>query len=461
MNTNSTSSTLSSLDSKLTHSETRKNRVLVLTNPQNQLDLPTQEQKKSIAFIYVEQAQVYYQERNWHKAILACKNALEMSPDLADAYKVLGDILYRQGKKAEALGIYAKALTIEPNLATVYSSIGTLYADREDWKKALDYYQQAVIIDPNLAEAYRNLAQVWEELRDPKKALECFCRAINLDPQILDAEDYFDFGKELYQQGKLKEASILFIHGVNSNPFAEEELSQLVKILEELEEWQQAVIYYHKLISLPEAKNDRVNQNGIKLQHQKSSSEYKPIRKILSGSQSSPIKVVTKGTQNNIPVLYRNAAQQLFPNVKPVAETNNSATFNISTPDLKKISPQKPDSALSWNNVGSIYAQKKQWEKAISCYQEALQLDAEFAKSYRNLARVYNHTGEKLKAALYWHKAFNIEPDTVKPGEYFSLAKRLLQHKQKEKAIACLQRTVELNPDFTQAQVILDKLLVS
>ena len=489
MNTNSNSSALSSLDSKLTHSETRINRALTFKEPLNQVNqanLLTQEQKKSIALIYIEQAQVYSQEHNWRKAIIACKNALEISPDTADAYKILGDILYRQGKEGEALGIYAKALTINPNLATVYANVGALYADREDWQKALDYYQQAVILDPYLAEAYRNLAQVWEELDDTEKALECFCRAVDLDPKILDAEDYFNFGQELYRQGKLKEASILFIHGVRLNPSAEEELAQLVKILEELEEWQKAVVYYHQLMSLPELKKDsEVNQSEVSA-HQRKSSEHKPIRNLLSASKSSAIKVTAKDTKNNIPVIAQDVAQRLLPKVrsKPYAlkhsrtlnepehqsirvvsgislgerEVKGSTTVDTSTLDIAKNSPSEPDSALSWNNLGSLYAQKKQWEKAVSCYQEALQLDADFAKSYRNLARVYNHKGEQLKAALYWHEAFCIEPDIVSPEEYYSLAQKLLQHNQKEKAIACLQRTIELSPNFPQALVTLNKL---
>ena len=440
MNTNSNSSTLSSPDSKLHNDDRRDSLSLTLTKSPNSLDSPTQEQKRSIAQIYTEQAQVYCQDNNWRKAILACKNALEIAPNTADAYKILGDILYRQGKQAEALGIYAKALTINPNLAAVYANLGTLYADREDWHKALDYYQQAAILDPDSAITYRNLAKVWEELADTEKALECFCRAINLDPTTLASEDYFSFAQELYQQGKLKEASILLINGIKLNPQAEE-LSLLVNILEELEEWQQAVVYYHQLISLPDPKQDCI------LPAQK-----KPIRKLLSNSKSKsvPIKLAAKNTYNDIPSLPQNAAQKLLSKVEFPSTNNNVPVANVS---------QRPDSAFSWNNLGSIYAQKKQWDKAISCYQEALWLEPNFAKSYRNLARVYHHTGEELKAVLYWYEAFTFEPDVVQAQEYFNLAEKLLLYQQKDKAIACLHRTVELDPNCHRAAAILSELL--
>lgn len=462
MNTNLNSSTLSSSDTKLTteggaqstRERTNSAHSLALIKPLNPPGSPTQEQKKSIAQIYIEQAQVYCQEGNWSKAILACKNALEIAPQTADAYKILGDILYRQGKTAEALGIYAKALTINPNLTAVYTNLGTLYADRKDWQKALDYYQQAVILNPNLAVTYRNLAKVWEELGNTKNALECFCRAIDLDPAILNPEDCFSFGKELYQQGKLKEASILLINGIKLNPQAKEELALLVKILEELGEWQQVVIYYHQLMSFPESNSDYAL-----------SIRQKPIKKLLSSSKSKCFshKVIAKNTRTDIPLLPQNVEQKLLPKVTSKAVENNSTptTVNLLAPSTLPNSGQKPDSAFAWNNLGSVYAQKQQWAKAISCYQEALQLEPNFAKAYRNLARVYQKTGEDLKASLYWYEAFIFEPNVVTAEEYFSLATTLLQYQQQDKAIACLYHTIELDPSCDRAYATLNQLLES
>ena len=178
------------------------------------------------------------------------------------------------------MGVYAKALALNPNSAPIYANLGSFYAEQKDWQQALDYYQQAVILDPNLAGAYRSLAQVWEELGDTNQALECFCQAVNLEPEKLTSAEYFSFGQELYQQGKVKEASIFYTHGVQLNPQARAELAQLVEMLEELEEWQQAVVYYHQLISLS-------NHN---LNSQDPSLKDKPIKKLLSHSKFNQAK---------------------------------------------------------------------------------------------------------------------------------------------------------------------------
>ena len=474
-------------DSKSINPHNSDMRSLTLIQPSDHLDRPTLSQKKSIARIYTQQALMYFQEQNWHKAILACKNALEIAADTADAYKILGNVLQRQGRKVEALGVYAKALVINPNSAEIYANLGSFYAEQQDWQQAVDYFQQAVILNPNLAGAYRGLAQIWEELGDTDKALECFCQAVNLEPKTLTPEEYFSFGKELYQQGKVKEASIFYTQGVKLNPHAEKELAQLVKILEELEEWQQVVFYYHQLISLAQTNGDCQSPTTVN----------KPIRNLLSHSKSKSQQIIghslrhgnntlTKNnlTKNNTSRLLSQSKSddnqtstkpwlqmlKVLPTavvLKEQGNNNNSHTSSVTAsttselpiPKNSSTASKQPDSAAALNNLGSLYAQKQQWEKAISCYQEALELDPKFSKTHRNLARVYTKLEQQDKAIHYWYEAFTLEPDQVKPEEYFSLAKSLLQHHQVDKAIACLRRTIQLKPNFERAYLILGKIL--
>ena len=409
-------------------------KSLTLVKPAEGINTNIQ-QKKAIAQIYVEQASIYFQERNWHNAIAACKNALNLNPQNTDAYKIFGNILKIKGKKAEALGIYAKALEINPNSAAIYANLGSFYAEQKNWQQALDYYQQAVIIDPNLAGAYRSLARVWEELDDREKALECLCQAINLEPEQFSASEYFDFGDRLYEQQKLKEASIFYIHGVELSPQADR-LAKLVKMLEELEDWQQAVVFYQKLISLSDGESSR---NRL--------AASKPIKNLLSKSKSV----------KNIKSQIRQPSAVITPSETPAkrlveSKTNSATSVKLPT-DIKQ-----PNSATSWNNLGSSYAKKQQWLKAISCYQESIQLDPKLSKTYRNLARVYAKIGKKEKSVLSWYKAFSLSANAFKPEEHFALAQKLLQLQQVDKAIACLRCSLSQNPNYEPAQLLMRKL---
>ena len=460
MNSNNLkSSTLHSQDSKSQPNCGASSQSLALVSLPDRSNQPTRQQKKTIARIYVEQARLYFQEQNWQSAIVACKNALEIDSQIADAYKILANILKLKGKKAEALGVYARALAIEPNCANIYANLGSFHAEQKNWQQALDYYQQAVILDPNLAGAYRSLAQVWEELGDFTQALECFCQAVNLEPEILAPEAYFNFGKELYQQGRVKEASILYTHGVKLDPQAKPELARLVKMLEELEEWQEAVVYYHQLISLPDDgdRSQTLNSKPIKslLAHSKLKISKKNSSK-PSSSSSGKRQLGMAASASSIPKLLPTKSQTKLTIVKDSAKKSNTSA--VITPENLQDSNSPELSAVSLNNLGSLYAQKKQWLRAISSYQEAIQLNPTLAKTYRNLAKVYSITGESDKANLYWYEAYTLEPEKVKAAEYFDLAKKLLEQSETDKAIVCLQNTVRLQPDFERAYLVLGKL---
>ena len=456
-NNNLKSTTLPSQDSlKSNHSNSSAQSLALISLPERVS--PPAQQRRSLARIYVEQAKLYFQEQNWQRAIVACKNALESDSKTVEAYKILGNILKLKGSKAEALGVYAKALTIDPNCASIYANLGSFYAEQQNWQQALEHYQQAVILDPNLAGAYRSLAQVWEELDDSVRALECFCQAVNLEPEVLTSQEYFNFGRELYQQGKVKEASIFYTHGVKLDPKAKPELAQLVKMLEELHEWQQAVVYYHQLISLKDDGDHSTTQKRKPIKNLLAHSKLKLGRKVESlppnSASDRQVKAISSSS-DSVPKLLPTSSNPKLTIVKDSFEKSQTSTVEAVH---KNMHSDRQPSATSWNNLGSLYAQKQQWLKAISCYREAIELDPKLAKIYRNLARVYRETGELQKAYLCCYKAYTLEPGKVKAAEYFNLAKHLLQQSETNKAIACLQRTVELQSDFKRAYLILGKL---
>jgi tetratricopeptide (TPR) repeat protein len=437
MNNTLESSHLVSLNSNSNLHESKSN---------SQLERPTLQQKQAIAQIYVEQAWIYFQERNWRDAIAACKNALYLNPQNADAYKIFGNILKINGKKAQALGLYAKALEINPNSATIYANLGSFHADQQNWQQALDYYQRAVIIDPAFAGAYRSLARIWEELGESDKALECLCQAINLEPAKFSATEYFDFGDRLYREGKLKEASIFYIHGVKLNPQEKAQLVKLVKILEKLEEWQQAVIFYHQLISLSTVESADGNL-----------AVTKPIKHLLSKANS----VAQSGLQRKVPKNTQTKHQVATTALQAISSSDMTGKLRHKSAQHQQslLAAAQPNSASSWNNLGNSYAQKQQWVKAISCYQEAVELDPNLSKTHRNLAQAYYKIDKKDRAIICWYEAFNLEPDGVKPQEHFSLARQLVKLKQVDKAIACLRHAIKLDPNFAQAESALGKLL--
>ncbi|MGB5710549.1 MAG: hypothetical protein WBM44_06530, partial [Waterburya sp.] len=73
------------------------------------------------AQVYFQKALEHLERQEWQQSTLACKQAIQIMPNMAEAYKIWGNALQRMGKTGEAMSCYAKAVEVKPNLAEVYA----------------------------------------------------------------------------------------------------------------------------------------------------------------------------------------------------------------------------------------------------------------------------------------------------------------------------------------------------
>ncbi|MGL6338565.1 MAG: tetratricopeptide repeat protein, partial [Waterburya sp.] len=160
----------------------------------------------AVAQVYVEQALVFFEQKQWDKSISACQEALRIYPNLGEAYKVWGNCLQQSGNSGEAIGIYAKALEVKPDMAEIYCNLGSIYAKGKKWQQAIEHYQKSTIIDPKNATPYRNLARVWDELGEYEKSSDCFFKAIEIEPKLISAQNHLDLADNLLEEKQLERA---------------------------------------------------------------------------------------------------------------------------------------------------------------------------------------------------------------------------------------------------------------
>ncbi len=109
------------------------------------------------------------------------------------------------------------------------------------------------------------------------------------------------------------------------------------------------------------------------------------------------------------------------------------------------------NSAESCANLGSICAQKQQWKEAIFFYKKALEINPKLAAVYRNLARVYEKIDEPDRATNCWYQAYNLEPQTVKPIDYYNLGNSFLKIGKVTESFNCFRKAIQLKIDFSLA----------
>ena len=118
--------------------------------------------------IYTLSAEEYFnkgvnaQEMLWHEdAIKHYKKAIEINPNLHQAYNNLGITYKTLQRYDEAIRAYKKAIEINPNDDDAYYNLGNTYANLQRYDEAIRAYKKAIEINPNDDAAYNNLGVVY------------------------------------------------------------------------------------------------------------------------------------------------------------------------------------------------------------------------------------------------------------------------------------------------------------
>ena len=143
------------------------------------------------------------------------------------------------------------------------------------------------------------------------------------------------------------------------------------------------------------------------------------------------------------------------PNESPLKLNQITATIEQYTQMLAQ-NPEAPEIHV---NLGNLYAQQEQWQKAISCYKKAVKINPQLTEGYRNLAKVYLKMSNESKAADFWYKAIKLEPTKAQIKEYLGLGNTFQAQKKLNKAADCYKQVIELKPDLLPAYHALAKVL--
>ena len=376
------------------------NQRLKAVNPKQARDIDWE-----TAQVYFQKALEHLERQEWTQSALACKQATQIMPNMAEAYKIWGNALQRLGKTSEAMSCYAKAVEVKPNLAEVYAGIANIYAQQEKWQQAAKHYQKAIIIKPS-AKIHRKLAVVWQKLGESDKA----------ELNLYQAQEL-----ELSETSLAKTPISIDLDAIDHSNI-EDSVATYCRAAQQLEQqgqWQQAAKYYRQALDL--------SMSRPALMPQKSKSGQS-IEALTRSHQSSPTDQHTGKTK-----LPNSSASQLDKAIKR----------------YRQQSKLQPNSPKIYTDLGNLYAKKGKLQYATTCYRKAIKLNRKYSKAHLSLSRVLFKEGKQKEFIKEMQLALALQPRIGTALDRFYLGNALVDQDQKQQAIGFYYKAIVLNPQFS------------
>lgn len=134
-----------------------------------------------------------YDAHHYDSAILRFQKAIQLAPEMAQAYNNLGLCYYRQNQNQLAAANYQKAidLNLKAGHTDAWPYLNLAVAERalNQRSKAGAHLREAIRLDPNFALAHFQLGNILEDSGRTKEAIQQFKVAVSLDPGY--AEPHF------------------------------------------------------------------------------------------------------------------------------------------------------------------------------------------------------------------------------------------------------------------------------
>ena len=119
----------------------------------------------------------------------------------------------------------------------------------------------------------------------------------------------------------------------------------------------------------------------------------------------------------------------------------------------------KADYAEAYYNLGNVLSRKHQLDGAISQYQEALRLRANYAEAHNNLGFALGQKGRTGEAIGQYREAIRLRPEYAEA--YDNLAKLLAGEGRLDEAVSCYRAEIGLKPGAVDAEGNLGNVLAA
>ena len=415
---------------------------------------------------HVRQGVVYFQQQQYAKALEEFQQAHAARPDDASVDNLIGIAETRLGQIEEANQYYKLAIGLDPKLAGPYKNLAVNYLSASHYVLAEEVLKEAVRLAPQDPFVHYYLAELYLDTSRDREAVAQLGPARALIEK--DAELGFQMAAACLRLDMKTEAAEL-ISKLESGPGLNvEEEYRLGVLLAERKMYPAAVARFRRIVEVQPASWTAKFDLAVALIDANELPEAIGVLEPLATERSNDAKLFTllgaayeaTGDYPRALKAYASAVQNDPDNSDLYLDYTRLLMDLDRYGEAAQIVQQgikNAQDAYALNlRLGSIDMTLGQYDHARQLFQKAINEHPDIALGYVALAQAYMRDGKDADAAkLLADVRGKLPPDAM--VEYFyGLA---LSHlSQNDKAIAALQRSVQLDPKVAESHYELGKL---
>ncbi len=355
-------------------------------------------------------------------ALDAYRKALQYDPESPFLLTRAADLLNQLGEPKEALSTAERAFRLHPKDSRVLSLLGSLYVAAGQGEKALDVYQRLVEVEPKEIEAYYNLASLYAARGDLARAEEMVRKGVATDPK--SGVGYFYLGKIAFENKRLDEALEYHRKALSLHPNFEQAHLEVARIHEIQGKPEEAKKVYQWVL-------DRINPRS---------------REALS--RLVQVWLRRQEFDEALRVLEERGEADPSNTDIPLQE----AIFWVEKKDypkaiekVRRVIKGRPEDLRLKIYLASIHEENKEYETAISIYQELLNRDEKLYDVWIRLGSLYFYRLKDVEKALAQGDLAR-QVDAQRPEAYLFNGLVLQESQRYEEAISVFLDGIKKNP---------------
>ncbi len=366
--------------------------------------------------------------------------ALELDPQLSEAWFQKGLIVSDQGDWTKAADDFRRAATIFPDYATARLALGEMLLRVGQFDDAANEMRTALRLDAKMWGAHQGLGLIYLQQGKPELAMEEFKKVLSLRPESVDAKK--GLARAFSYQHKWSEAAGILEEVVASDPASSEAASALGDALANTGARTAAEAQFARARELSNNELNRLRAQGdrnwgVALRNQSKLSEAAAaFRRALADDASYCEPHNDLGEvlwlQKDSPGAFSEFQAAVACSPDSASALNNfGASLLYYKHDVEEAIEQlraaiaaKPGFAMAHLNLGKAFAAKRDFPSAECELRSAIAIDPESASAHVNLGLVLaeKSAGSSPDAEAEMQKGLNLDPQlrVMIPQQYLA-----------------------------------------